>query len=102
MLQGSPNKCGDFVFVYGQVGDAISPVAQLSVEEIFVACEEGWTALLKQERNYFVILHSASTDIETNLNRSHSPMLKELSLTGWKILVKHIHAGTISAENSSG
>jgi hypothetical protein len=76
MAQKPPNERGDFIPVHGHVRDAIPRMAKFPVVEISVAREEGGPALLQQQRNHFIVLHSAPTNVETNLTYAQTPVFK--------------------------
>jgi hypothetical protein len=101
MADKSPNKRSHLVLVHRQKDQAVMCMTEMEVVEILIAGKKGGAPLLEQEGNEFLVLHSETTGVETDLKDVNTPALKELALIGRNILVKDDHADIGFSVNSS-
>lgn len=73
MSEEPSHKGGYLVFLHSQIDQTVLGMTQPAFVEIVVASEESWVSQLYQEGDYFVIMHPASTNIDTNLMYTLTP-----------------------------
>ena len=77
-------------------------MAQRTIKEISIACEESRFIEAMQECDDFLIFYSRMADVVTYLANSDSPSLQKLDLAKHYILVNNFHSKNINMPIKAG
>jgi len=80
MTQNAAYKDGYLILPHSQTNQAVPRVTQFAIREAPIAREEGYIAEFMQQGNDFLVLHSLSSHIRTDLLDWNSPCVQQTLL----------------------
>ncbi|HET6249414.1 MAG TPA: hypothetical protein VFE47_17110 [Tepidisphaeraceae bacterium] len=87
------NKIGGRIVVYVKMNQTVAAMAQMCIAEIAIERKKRWPIQLMEYRDYFMITHSLTARIVSDLSDVNASPVQKGALAFRNVFIENIHAG---------